>query len=183
MPLARSYQSRGIETNKRIGKSRIVDLVESTPALGGKGKKLTLRQLVANFRSLFPRSDFRKLRARNVRVSGENTLSLNVRADIKPSGLYNTEDTPAFYTTWVVLRRKSLTDDFTSNSTAELRCTCHGFGFFARYADWKKKAFAGKPTSWTKVKAPIRNPKTIPAPCKHLMTTIRSMERRRIIKK
>ena len=178
MPLERSYTKSTVKPSLQSTRAFIptIALREDSPRLGGPGKKLNLRQVASNFNFIFPKSKYLNLKVNKPNVSGEKTLTLNIRADVVSShGSKN-------YSSWIVLRRATLNDEFTSNSPAELRCSCPAFQYFAAYADWKKKTFAGRPGKWTTVKAPIRNPKTIPIPCKHLMALMLYMGKNKIIK-
>lgn len=145
------------------------------PVREGSGTKLTLRQLSQNFDKIFPNSKFLALKVERPEFRGEGTLSASIRANVLSS-----VKTIA-YSTWIVLRRKKLTDDFNIDSKAEIRCSCPAFRFFVANPDLKHKNFAGNPTRFNRQPADIRNPKGIPAPCKHLMALISLLRRRKLI--
>jgi len=154
--------SYGKQYGSTYGVRELVRQIEAAPMFDDGGK-LTLRQLTTQFRDIFRRSEYSKLQVLGATTSGEKYLSMNIRSEVKSAvGPWN-------YQTWIVLRRRDLNNPFTMDSPAEIRCTCPAFHYFVAYADWTRKNLAGRPSSWNKVAAPIRNPRTIPSPCKHLV--------------
>lgn len=142
----------------------------------GSSTKLTLKGLVAQFRKIFKKSEWQDLRVMNWDVKGFTSTSLSVSAQVEASGRKHS------YNTWIVLRRNDLSQPWSAGHRCEVRCNCPAFHYYVANADLKSKNFAGRPSKWNKVDAPIKNPESIPAMCKHLMALASGMVYSKMIK-
>lgn len=53
------------------------------------------------------------------------------------------------------------------DKTIKFKCSCPAERFFIKYANWRHGALYGNPDKWGRTPAKVRNPKNIPAMCKH----------------
>ena len=89
---------------------------------------------------------------------------------------------PKPYRTWIKLRRKRNTQNWSFNNPCEVRCSCKAFAYYVANANVRNKSLAGTPTkgkvyrdeTGTKrtinflLPSPKNNPASVPALCKHL---------------
>ena len=142
-------------------KEIIRPLVEE--ALIEEAQKQTLRQLIDNFKKVFPNSSYGELNPTQRKVYGEDTLELKIVTEVR-SGSSNKG-----WNTVIVVRRKNLTDPWTLDMPAEVKCACPAFKYYTSNANYKSKNFYGKPDMWARVRPEKNNVKGVPSMCKHLM--------------
>jgi hypothetical protein len=102
-------------------------------------------------------------------------LQCDITADVQGS-----EEQP--YHTWIKIRRKRNTQNWSFNNPCEVRCNCKAFSYYVANANLRNKSLAGSPTKGKVYKdengikrtlnfllpAPENNPASVPALCKHL---------------
>jgi hypothetical protein len=89
------------------------------------------------------------------------------------SAICKSEDEKRQYQVYIQLHKKKLTDKFTLNDVAEVRCTCKAFRFYDAYPNVINKSFYNKPSGFNKIRNKIRNKMLIPTVCKHLYAFIK----------
>lgn len=109
-------------------------------------------------------------------------VQCDITADVQGS-----EDKP--YRTWIKLRRKRNTQNWSFNNPCEVRCSCKAFAYYVANANIRNKSLAGSPArgktyrddSGTKrtinflLPSPENNPGSVPALCKHLALVARQL--------
>ena len=133
--------------------------------------KRTLRGLYTTFRKIFPNS--------NINLKIQKSTSKEFGLHILHKGICEAENSGGKYSYHVSiqLHKDKLTDQFSMLSKAEVKCTCEAFRYWAAYSDHRSKNLYGNPSGWNKVPAKVRNPRSIPGCCKHLMAYINYLNR------
>jgi len=168
-------QIGGVRVLRRYGEGSAHIPQETLPNFFSGDGKLTLRQLATNYKGYFKNSVYQGLQVGEPEVGSRNTLSLNIRHNVKSSVGDH------YYRTWVIIERRTLKDKYTVDNKARVKCTCPAFHYFAAYADVTSKNFAGNPSSWNRVAAKIKNPYSIPILCKHITAVTNDIVRRKIL--
>jgi len=102
-------------------------------------------------------------------------LQCDITADVQGS-----EEKP--YRTWIKIRRKRNTQNWSFNNPCEVRCNCKAFSYYVSNANLRNKSLAGSPirgktyidnngikrTLNFMLPSPKNNPASVPALCKHL---------------
>lgn len=102
-------------------------------------------------------------------------LQCDITADVQGS-----EEKP--YRTWIKLRRKRNTQNWSFNNPCEVRCNCKAFSYYVSNANLRNKSLAGSPirgktyidnngikrTLNFMLPSTKNNPASVPALCKHL---------------
>jgi len=140
-------------------------------------KKKPLNVLVANFRKIFPVSEYSILKVGELEVKGYDTLSLNIKTQVMSSTKKHG------YTNIIVLRRDFLDQPWNLKMKAEVKCSCPAFRYYVAHPDLRTRNLAGRPTQWNKVKNKVKNPELYPGICKHLMKSILKAINNNIIKR
>jgi len=132
-------------------------------ALIEEAKKQTLKELIENFKDVFPNSSYGELNPARRKVYGEDTLELKIVTEIK-SGSSNKG-----WNTVIVVRRTELDDPWTVDMPCEVKCACPAFKYYTSNANFKSKNFYGRPDKWATTRPEKNNLKGTPSMCKHLM--------------
>jgi hypothetical protein len=158
MPFERSFQlpKSVVTAVHEVARQVTTDKVRAYPKF-----KRTLHGLILTFRKLFPRSDFR------LRVLKSTKKEFGLHVLFK--GVVEAADHVHSYHVSIQLHKEMLTDKFSVMDKAEVKCTCEAFRYWNAFADLRSKNLYANPTNWNRVPAKIRNPKSIPGCCKHLI--------------
>lgn len=133
----------------------------------------TLKSLINNFKKVHPYSNT------NLDISSIKIKPIGLT--LLCSAICKSEDEKRQYQVYIQLHKKKLTDKFTVNNIAEVKCTCKAFRFYDAYPNVLNKSFYSKPTSFNRIRNKIRNKQLIPTTCKHLYAFIKYLISQHII--
>lgn len=142
---------------------------------------MILSQLIANSKRVFPNTYMlASSLASDVTLVGSNfykkAKQLLIQARVPGSkGSYK-----------IFIRFDSITDPTnvidSSKTHVKIKCNCAAFKYFVQFPNYSVKGLEGKPTKWAKVPAVVRNPKNIPAPCKHILAVFIALAQEKKLK-